>query len=695
MQLQTLRAYLCQVHDKGDKVCLPVNKSCSIMERKNDKDPATFIPLEITSPRTAEAPGPVVEDSCCAPAGPRPGPGAREEAKSSYVPTLLSLALLAAGLLLDYLDAPWFTGYLRLAVYGISYLLVGWRILWRAIVSLKSSFFNEFFLMSIATLGAFYLGEYAEGVAVMLFYVVGEHFQEAAVLRSRRSIKALIDDRPEQVSLLTEKGVVATRAKAVQVGEVLQVKAGEKVALDGELLSDRSSFNTAALTGESRPDTKKKGDAVLSGMINLERVIEIRVTAAYENSALSRILKLVEQAGARKARTQQRITRLAKVYTPIVFFLALGLTFIPYLLVDQYDFQQWLYRALIFLVISCPCALVVSIPLGYFGGIGAASRNGLLFKGANFLDLMTRVDTVVLDKTGTLTEGVFRVQQITTSLPDKDWFISAVAALESKSTHPIAQAIAAQAAEGMQQRQVKNVEEVSGQGLRGEVDGKQLLVGSSRLLRKFGVGYDPEVDKIMDTTVLVAVDGQYAGYFVIADQVKADAAAAVKSLRERGVQKLVMLSGDKDALVQNVAAGLGLDEAYGDLLPQDKVKQVERLKAQGRTVAFVGDGINDAPVIALADVGMAMGGLGSHAAIETADVVIQTDQPAKIATAIRIGKKTNQIVWQNIGLAFGVKALVLLLGAGGLATLWEAVFADVGVAFLAILNAIRIQRMKF
>jgi Cd2+/Zn2+-exporting ATPase len=665
------------------------------MSMKDNHPSAPLIPLEITSPRTAEFPGPVAADSCCAPGGGPSSPKTKEEAKTSYIPTVLSLLLLLAGLLLDYLQTPWFAGILRFAVYSLSYLLVGWRVVWHAVTSLRSSFFNEFFLMTIATLGAFYLGEYAEGVAVMLFYVVGEHFQEAAVLRSRRSIKALIDNRPEEVGLVTPQGIVLTRAREVQVGDILQLKPGDKAALDGDLLTERATFNTAALTGESRPATKKQGDRVLSGMINLDRVAEIRVTAAYENSALSKILQLVEQASKRKAKTQLFITRFAKVYTPIVFFLALGLAFIPFLLVENYNFQEWLYRALIFLVISCPCALVVSIPLGYFGGIGAASRNGLLFKGANFLDLMARVDTVVMDKTGTLTEGVFRVQQVETAWPDKAWFLSAAAALESKSTHPIAQAIVTHAGDTFQSRQVKEVQEIPGHGLKGEVDGKQMLLGNSRLLDRFEVAYDRSLDTRAETMVLVSIDGIYAGYITIADQLREDAALAVQSLRNLGVKKLVMLSGDKDTIVQQVAQTLGLDEAYGSLLPADKVSKVAALKAQGRTVAFVGDGINDAPVITLADVGLAMGGLGSDAAIETADVVIQTDQPGKIATAIKIGKKTKQIVWQNIGLAFGVKALVLLLGAGGLATMWEAVFADVGVAFLAILNAVRIQRMKF
>jgi len=667
------------------------------MDKEIKNNAEELKPLEITSPRTAEAPGPAV-DTTGTKAKPEAADGhshSEEEAESSYWPTIISLGLLLTGLLLDYLDTPWFAGYVRVLVYGVAYLLVGWRVVWHAVTSIRSSFFNEFLLMTMATVDAFYIGEYAEGVAVMLFYVVGEHFQEAAVLRSRRSIKALIDNRPDEVGLVTANGVVITKAQAVQVGETVQVKAGEKVALDGELLSERSSFNTAALTGESKPDTKKKGETVLAGMINLDRVIELKVTSAYENSALSKILQLVEQAGSRKAKTQQFITKFAKVYTPIVFFLALGLVFLPYFWVENYVFNDWLYRALIFLVISCPCALVISIPLGYFGGIGAASRNGLLFKGSNFLDLMTQVDTVVMDKTGTLTEGVFKVQKIQTNLADKSWFLTAVAALESKSTHPIAQAIVAEAGENINALMVNQVEEISGHGLKGEVDGRQLLVGNSRLLQKFGIAYDATLDKIVETIVLVAVDGQYAGYITIADKIKEDAPEAVAKMRELGIKKLVMLSGDKNSIVQQVAADLKLDEAYGGLLPQDKVSKVEALKAEGRTVAFVGDGINDAPVITLADVGLAMGGLGSDAAIETADVVIQTDQPTKIATAINIGKKTKQIVWQNIGLAFGVKAIVLILGAGGLATMWEAVFADVGVAFLAILNAIRIQRMKF
>ncbi|WP_242920023.1 heavy metal translocating P-type ATPase [Pontibacter liquoris] len=658
-----------------------------------------FKPLKITSPRTAQVPGPQLANAACCSGGAcnavvKPQ-AAAEEARESYLPTIISLVLLVAGIVLDALEMPWFSGSVRLLTYGLAYVLVGWRVVWHAIRSVRSSFFNEFLLMTIATAGAFYLGDYAEGVAVMLFYVVGEHFQEAAVLRSRRSIKALIDNRPELVLVEAAEGLQAVKPQEVAIGAVIQLKPGEKVALDGELLTPAASFNTAALTGESKPDTKKQGEQVLAGMINLEKVIRLQVTAAYEDSALSRILQLVEQAGSRKASTQRFITRFAKVYTPIVFFLALGITLLPALLLESYVFGDWLYRALVFLVISCPCALVVSIPLGYFGGIGAASRNGILFKGANFLDQLTQVDTVVMDKTGTLTEGVFQVQEVHALTEDKAGFLATVAALEQHSTHPIAKAILACHDAAVPLLQASDVEEIAGQGLRGSLQGREVLVGNGKLLARYNVAYDPQLDAIPETTILVAINNRFAGYLVIADQLKEDAAVAMASLRALGVQQLVMLSGDKDAIVQKVATTLHLDAAYGNLLPQEKVARVEALQAQGRTVAFVGDGLNDAPVITLANVGMAMGGLGSDAAIETADVVIQTDQPHKIATAIQIGKKTKQVVWQNIGMAFGVKAVILVLGAVGLASMWGAVFADVGVALLAILNAVRIQHFKF
>ncbi|MBZ9731105.1 cadmium-translocating P-type ATPase [Salegentibacter sp. JZCK2] len=661
---------------------------------KNSKDPE-FDSKDITSPRTADQPRPKTsknEDGCCAPAPKKE----QEEKKESYLPTIISLVLLLSGISLDFFDVEWFNGYLRLAVFGFAYLLVGSKVIKHAATNIvKGEVFNEFFLMSIATIGAFYIGEFAEGVAVILFYVIGEHFQEAAVARSRRSIKALIDNRPEKVTVQKNGKFEDVDPKNVNIGEIIQIKAGEKVALDGELLSEHSSFNTAALTGESKPDTKAKGEIVLAGMINLDRLVELKITAAYEDSALSKILNLVEEASGRKAKTQKFITRFAKVYTPIVVFMAVALALVPYFFVEVYVFNDWLYRALVFLVISCPCALVISIPLGYFGGIGAASKNGMLFKGANFLDLITEVDTVVMDKTGTLTEGVFQVQEVEVKGMDKNEFLAITAALESKSTHPIAKAIVEFSGNTYKSLKVSGVEEIAGHGLKGVIDGNEVLVGNPKLLEKFGVAYDPQIDAIVETIVVVAVDGQFVGYMTIADKIKEDAASAIQQLHSLGVKAVVMLSGDKDSIVQKIAKELKIDRAFGGLLPQDKVSRVEELQAQGKKVAFVGDGINDAPVITLADVGMAMGGLGSDAAIETADVVIQTDQPSKIAAAIIIGKKTRQIVWQNIILAFGVKALVLIFGAFGVASLWEAVFADVGVALLAILNAVRLQRINF
>ncbi|HYG38118.1 MAG TPA: heavy metal translocating P-type ATPase [Cytophagales bacterium] len=648
--------------------------------------------VEIKSPRTAEHPGPEISDD-------HDGHGHSHGEDSNlkqYIPTGISLFLLLTGIALDIVKASFFNEPLRFLWFSAAYILVGGKVLKYAWLNIKKGeIFNEFFLMGIATLGAFYLGEYAEGVAVMLFYVVGEHFQEAAVMKSRRSIKALIDNRPETVSVFINGKISIVDPKTVSIGDIIQVKPGEKVALDGELLTDSASFNTAALTGESKPDNKKRGEKILSGMINLDKLIQISVTSSHEDSALSKILKLVERATGRKAKTQQFITRFAKVYTPIVVFLAIGIALIPYFFIDNYVFNQWLYRALIFLVISCPCALVISIPLGYFGGIGAASRNGILFKGSNFLDLITKVDTVVMDKTGTLTKGVFEVQKVHSELLEGKSFINLIAALESNSTHPIAGAIVKFAGEGYKSLKVENVEEISGHGIKGKADEKEVLAGNLKLLKRFNINYDASLEDIVETIVVVAINGKYAGFITIADEIKEDAAQSIKSLHDLGVKNLVMLSGDKPTIVEAVAKKLGIDQYFGGLLPEDKVNKVEELKTKGKTVAFVGDGINDAPVITLADVGMAMGGLGSDAAIETADVVIQNDQPSKIATAIKIGKKTNGVVWQNIGLSFAVKAIVLILGAGGLATMWEAVFADVGVAFLAILNAVRIQKMKF
>ncbi len=582
-----------------------------------------------------------------------------------------------------------------LIIFTAAYLLAGYNVLYMAYRKAKRfDFFNEFFLMSVATIGAFAIGSYSEGVAVMAFYSVGEWFQDAAVNRAKRSIKALLDIRPDQVAVQRDGGFLVVDPKEVKPGEIIQIKPGEKVALDGELISEKASFNTAALTGESKPDTKNKGEQIYAGMINLNTVAEIKVTSLFQDSKLSKILEMVQDATSRKSQTQLFISRFAKVYTPIVFALAVAVCFAPYLFVDPYEFNVWFYRSLVFLVISCPCALVVSIPLGYFGGIGLASRNGILFKGSNFLDVMTEINVVVMDKTGTLTEGIFKVQEINSKDIEKDELLKYAAAIESQSTHPIGLAVVEHAGkDSIKGVNISDVEEISGHGLKGTIDGKEVLAGNTKLMKKFNIEYPSEVDTIVYTIVVLAIDQQYKGHITIADKIKEDAPQAIKDLHDLKIQT-VMLSGDKQTVVDEVSKNLGIDNAYGDLLPEGKVEKVTALKNEGKKIAFVGDGVNDAPVVALADAGIAMGGLGSDATIETADIVIQNDQPSKIVTAIKIGKLTKKIVWQNIILAMVVKVIVLALGAGGVATLWEAVIADVGVSLLAILNAVRIQRLK-
>ncbi len=614
-----------------------------------------------------------------------------------YLPLSISLTMLLLGIIFDnYLRSDFFKSYVRLTWYVIAYLPVGFPVIKEAVKAIrKGKFFTEFFLMSLATIGAFGIKEYPEGVAVMLFYAIGELFQSAAVNRAKRSIKALLDIRPDKVTVLRNGTLSEVTPDTVKVDEIIKVKVGEKVALDGIMQSAGSSFNTAALTGESKPNTLKQGETVLAGMINLDKVVEIKVSKVYAESSLARILDMVQNATSRKAKTELFIRKFSNIYTPIVVLLAVLLTFVPYFFVEQYVFSQWLYRALIFLVISCPCALVISIPLGYFGGIGAASRNGILFKGSNYLDLMTKINTIVMDKTGTLTKGVFKVQEVNIVSHSKDEFVAIVAAMESQSTHPIAKAIVEYANGKDKNSPVSNVEEISGHGLKGTYKGWEVLVGNTKLLKKFNVAYPAEVDAVTDTIVVAAINNDYSGYITIADELKEDAKDAVSQMHQT-ISKIIMLSGDKQSVVDKIAKELKIVNAYGSLLPEQKVQKVEDLKKEShRVIAFVGDGINDAPVLALSDVGIAMGALGSDAAIETADVIIQTDQPSKIITAIKISKATQRIVWQNISLAFGVKIIVLSLGAGGFATMWEAVFADVGVALLAILNAVRIQKMKF
>ena len=614
----------------------------------------------------------------------------------TYVPAIISFTMLIIGIGLDYFDVSFFKDWIRIAWYGIAYLPVGFPVVKEGWYSIKKGdVFTEFFLMSIATIGAFIIGEYPEGVAVMLFYAVGELFQSAAVNRAKGNIKALLDVRPKEASVFRNGDYNSVSPENVNIGEKIQIRVGEKIPLDGKLLSSKASLNTAALTGESKPDTIVSNEKVYAGSINLESVIEVEVTNKFEDSSIARILDLVQNATARKSKTELFIRQFARIYTPIVVFLAIGVTFLPYFFVDDYVFRDWLYRALIFLVISCPCALVISIPLGYFGGLGAASKNGILFKGASFLDTMTKINTLVMDKTGTVTKGVFKIKEIKTIGWNETEFMQYLMAMEEQSTHPIAKAILEYKAEG-EDFEAKEVSEIAGKGLKGMVNDKPVLVGNKALMTANNIEVSKEIDTIVESIVLVAIDNAFAGYVVIADELKEDAKETITALHKVGIKKIMMLSGDKDSITQKVALELNIVEAKGGLLPEDKLNEVEKLKQNSENkIAFIGDGINDAPVLAASDVGIAMGGLGSDVAIETADVIIQTDQPSKVVKAIQIGRSTRKIVWQNIGLAFGVKVIVLILGAGGLATMWEAVFADVGVALLAILNAVRLQTKNY
>lgn len=627
----------------------------------------------------------------------------KESIFAEYWKVGLSFILLISGIIMNALELPFFReGYFSLIWYVVAYLPVGLPVMKEAWESMKDKdYFSEFTLMFVATLGAFYIGEYPEGVAVMLFYSVGELFQEKAVDKAKRNIGALLDVRPEEAAVVRDERVVIENPQSVKVGETIEIKTGGRVPLDGMMLNEVAAFNTAALTGESVPRSIRMGEEVLAGMIVTDKVIRIKVIRPFDKSALARILELVQNASERKAPAELFIRKFARVYTPIVIGLAVLIVLLPFiysLITPQFlfTFNDWLYRALVFLVISCPCALVVSIPLGYFGGIGAASRLGILFKGGNYLDAVTKINTVVFDKTGTLTKGTFEVQSCNCeSGVSEEELIRMIASVESSSTHPIAKAVVNYAGRrDIELSSVTDSKEYAGLGLEAAVNGIQVLAGNGRLLSKFQIEYPPELLSITDTIVVCAIGNKYAGYLLLSDSLKEDAKIAIQNLKALGIQYIQILSGDKQSIVSNFAEKLGISEAYGDLLPDGKVKHLEELRQHTENqVAFVGDGMNDAPVLALSNVGIAMGGLGSDAAIETADVVIQTDQPSKVAEAIKVGKLTRRIVWQNISLAFGVKLLVLILGAGGLATLWEAVFADVGVALIAIMNAVRIQKM--
>lgn len=586
--------------------------------------------------------------------------------------------------------------WVKLVLYLIGYLIVGLEILEKALKNIKNGqVFDENFLMSIATIGAFLLGEYLEGIAVMLFYQIGELFQSYAVNQSRKSISDLMDIRPDHAVVLRDSQEEVVDPEEVVVGEVIVVRPGEKVPLDGTIIEGNSSLDTAALTGESVPTTVTSGETILSGCINLTGVLKIRVEKEFEQSTVARILDLVENASSQKAKVENFITRFARYYTPIVVMAAAVLAVIPPLFLPDYPFAVWIYRALTFLVISCPCALVISIPLSFFGGIGAASRSGILVKGSNYLELLSNAEFAVFDKTGTLTEGVFRVSEIVPEGMEQEDLLGIAAYAEAYSSHPIAQSILEAYGKPIDKTQIHEINEIAGRGIWANVGEIEVYAGNAKLMQDIGIEYPKEVPA--GTIVYIVVDYVYAGYLLIADVVKSDAKKAIEDLKKIGIKKTVMLTGDSDLIGRRIAEKLGMDEVYTQLLPEDKVTRIERLierKSNKGTLVFVGDGINDAPVLARADVGIAMGGLGCDATIEAADVVIMTDEPSKLAAMIKIARKTVKICRENIVLALGIKAVVLLLGALGIADMWAAVFADVGVAVLAILNAMRTLYIK-
>lgn len=630
--------------------------------------------------------------------------GCLAHADASTRRAFLSFLLLIAGLLFDHVgQVDWFGPSLRVGWYLLAFLPVGQPVMREAIhAARQGDWFNEFSLMFLAAIGAFCIGEYPEAVSVMLFYTIGELLQHKAVDRATRNIGQLLDVRPERTEVLREGVYVTTPPHDVKLGEWIEVKPGGRVPLDGVLQEAEAVFDTSALTGESVPRTFQKGDEVLAGMIAEGQVVHLEVNRPYEQSTLARILEMVKEASERKAPAELFIRKFARVYTPIVTLLAVCIVVFPALVAVvhpafHYVFADWLYRGLVFLVISCPCALVISIPLGYFGGIGAASRAGILFKGGNYLEAITHVNTIAFDKTGTLTTGRFEVVDVQAqglSVPD---LLAYVAALEQKSTHPVAQAILRYvSAQQIVLPPASDLHERAGHGLDATVGGRRLLVGNLRLMQEQGVAVPHGLSGEIATVVVCAIDGKYVGHLLLSDALKSDAVEAIGRLKQVGIKDIRLLSGDKLEIVAAFAKQLGIGKAYGNLLPEDKTEQIRRLAEEpGRSVAFVGDGMNDAPVLALSHVGIAMGGLGSDAAIESADVVLQNDQPSKVATAIRIGRATRVIVRQNIVGALGVKLIVLSAGALGYATLWGAVFADVGVALLAVLNAVRILYKRF
>ena len=601
---------------------------------------------------------------------------------------LIRIVLSAIGLLGLFIWAP--AEPIRFIGFLLVYLFIGFDVIKQAALNItRGQLFDENFLMAIATIGAMLIGEYPEAVAVMLFYQVGEYFQGFAVNQSRKSIRALMEIRPEVAHVETEAGLVTTQPERVMIGEHVFVKPGERVPLDGKVISGQSLVDTSALTGESVPKEVFEGESVLSGFININQPLVVEVEKNYQNSTISKLLELVENASSKKAPAENFITKFARYYTPVVVVLAVLLAILPPLVLPNTGFDEWIYRALTFLVISCPCALVISVPLSFFGGIGGASKMGVLVKGSNYLELLAHTDTMVFDKTGTLTKGDFSVQSIETTMFEP-LFMQYVASVEQYSTHPIAQAILADYEGAL--LPTDQMEEVLGEGIKAVVDGKVVLVGNHKLFTRYNIAFP--VNQAVGTLVYVAIDQQYVGSIVIADSIKEDAKAALQKLKKLGVKQTVMLTGDAQAIATHIGNELGIDTVYSELLPQDKVAKLEQILTNAsQKTAFVGDGINDAPVLARADVGIAMGGLGSDAAIEAADVVIMNDEPGKIADAIRLSRKTLKIVKQNIIFAIGIKSVVLILGAFGIATMGDAVFPDVGVTVLAVLNAMRCLKL--
>lgn len=604
---------------------------------------------------------------------------------------IIGAAVLATAVLLS-LNNEW----LQIALFIISYIIVGGDVVKRAVKNIfKGQVFDENFLMSIATIGAFFIGEYPEGVAVMLFYQVGELFQSYAVGKSRKSIASLMDIRPDYANVKKGDELVKVDPDEVQIGDIIVIKAGEKIPLDGKVIEGSSMIDTSALTGESVPREVEVGSDILSGCININGVITAEVTKEFGESTVSKILDLVENASSKKSNSEQFITKFARYYTPVVVIIAVFLAIIPPLVIDGATFSDWIYRALAFLVVSCPCALVISIPLSFFGGIGGASKKGVLVKGSNYLEALAETEIVVFDKTGTLTKGVFNVQEIHPEGVSKEELLELTAHAETYSNHPISLSLKRAYSKEIDNGRISDVEEISGHGVIATVDGKKVMAGNIKLMKMMDIPYFK--GELIGTIVHVAVNNKYIGYIVIADEVKEDSAQAIKELKAANIKQTVMLTGDNKSIGSKVAKELGLDKVYAELLPADKVEKLEELfsqKSKKGKLAFVGDGINDAPVLARADIGIAMGGLGSDAAIEAADVVIMTDEPSKIATTMKISKKTLKIAHQNIVFAIGIKIIVLILSAFGITTMWAAIFADVGVTIIAVLNAFRALNVK-